>query len=79
MKENVKKTIEIWYSLPAELLDRDLNTLKLFEPLTQDERDELIAVGEALLVAKMAITPPKKKRGRPAGSGKKEASDGQGS
>ena len=74
MKENARKTIEVWYSLPAELLDRDINTLMLFEPLTQDERDELIAVGEAMLAAKMAIAPPKKKRGRPAGSGKKEAS-----
>jgi len=74
MKENARKTIEIWYSLPAELLARDLNTLRLFEPMTQDERNELIDVGEAMLAAKQVDNPPKKKRGRPAGSGKKEAS-----
>lgn len=68
MKENARKTIEIWYSLPAELLERDLATLRLFEPMTQEERDELIAVGEALLTAKNTITPPTKKPGRPRGS-----------
>lgn len=76
MKENAKKTIEIWYSIPAELLERDLNTLMLFEPMTQDERDELIEVGRAMLAAKTAIEPPKPKRGRPAGSKNRKEPNG---
>lgn len=68
MKEQAKRQIAVWYSAPVEALERDLNTLKLFEPLTQDERDELIAIGEAMLAAKRTITPPKSKRGRPIGA-----------
>lgn len=77
MKEQATRQIAVWYSAPAEALDRDLNTLKLFEPLTQDERDELIAVGEAMLAAKRTITPEKPKRGRPMGSKKKEGGNGE--
>ena len=68
MKDIARKQIEGWYSAPAEQLERDLNTLRLFEPLEKDERDALIAIGDALLAAKNAIEPPKAKVGRPRGS-----------
>lgn len=74
----VRKQIEQWYSLPAELLERDLNTLKLYEPLTLEERAMLISVGESLLAAKKTITPEKPKRGRPQGSKTKKEASGNG-
>lgn len=78
MKDQATRQIAVWYSAPAEALERDLNTLKLFEPLTQDERDELISIGEAMLAAKLTIEPPKPKRGRPVGSkAKKEGGNGE--
>lgn len=80
MKDIARKQIEEWYSAPAEQLERDLNTLRLFEPLEKDELDALITIGDALLDAKNAIEPPKAKVGRPKGSKtRKEATDGQGS
>ena len=78
MNDLARAQIEAWYSSPAEALERDLRTLKLYEPLTTEQRATLIAVGEAMLAAKRTITPEKPKRGRPQGSKAKKEAPGNG-
>ncbi len=78
MNDLAKAQIAAWYSAPAEALERDLRTLRLYEPLTLDERNTLIEVGESMLAAKKTITPEKPKRGRPQGSKTRKEASGNG-
>ena len=75
MKEQAEKKLRSWLkeATTAEQVQRDIDTISALVNLESKDLDALIDEGRVIIDEKKLATPPKK-RGRPAGSGKKKAS-----